>query len=67
VEVPAGTFQAFKTTLNPVDGEGGGSTLWISEEAPRRTVRSDAQLPAAMGGGTMATQLVSRVPVAAKQ
>ena len=67
VEVPAGTFEAFKTTLTALDGEGGGSTMWISQEAPRRTVRSESKLPPAMGGGTMATQLVSRVPVAAKQ
>ena len=67
VEVSAGTFEAFKTTLTALDGEGGGSTMWISQEAPRRTVRSESKLPPAMGGGTMATQLVSRVPVAAKQ
>ena len=34
--------------------------------APRRTVRAESKLPPAMGGGTMATQLVSRVPVASK-
>ena len=66
VEVPAGTFEAFKTTLTALDGEGGGSTMWISQDAPRRTVRSESKLPPAMGGGTMATQLVSRVPVASK-
>jgi len=67
VEVPAGSFETFKTTLTALDGEGGGSTMWISQEAPRRTVRSESKLPPAMGGGTMATQLVSRVPVASKQ
>jgi dipeptidyl aminopeptidase/acylaminoacyl peptidase len=64
IEVPAGTFEAFKTTLTAVDGEGGDRTLWISQEAPRRMLRSEAKLPPAMGGGSVATQLVSRVPVA---
>lgn len=58
VTVPAGSFEAYKLELKPLDGEPGGGTLFISEKDPRCIVRSTFQLPAMMGGGTATTELV---------
>jgi hypothetical protein len=58
VTVPAGSFEAFKVELKPLDGEPGGGTLFVSEKDPRCIVRSTMQLPAMMGGGTASTELV---------
>lgn len=59
VEVPAGSFETFRVALGPLDGEPGGSTLWITEETPRRVVRAESELPPQAGGGTAVTELVS--------
>ncbi|HUV35339.1 MAG TPA: S9 family peptidase [Patescibacteria group bacterium] len=58
VTVPAGSFEAYKVELKPLDGELGGGTLFISEKDPRCIVRGTIQLPAAMGGGTATSELV---------
>lgn len=58
VVVKAGTFESFKVELSPIDGElGGSSILYISKNAPRCVVRSEAKLPAMAGGGTVVTEL----------
>ncbi len=57
VEVAAGAFDSFKIVLEPLDGEAGGATLFVSQNAPRLVVRSEGQLPAMMGGGTVTTTL----------
>lgn len=59
VEVPAGSFETFRVALEPLDGEPGGSTLWITEETPRRVVKAESELPPQAGGGTAVTELVS--------
>lgn len=59
VEVPAGAFETLRVALEPLDGEPGGSTLWITEETPRRVVRAESELPPQAGGGTAVTELVS--------
>ncbi len=59
VDVPAGKFSALKTSVDPLDGEGGGATLWFSAEIPRKTVRSEIELPAQMGGGSATSMLTA--------
>lgn len=59
VEVPAGSFETFRVALEPLDGEPGGSMLWITEETPRRVVKAESELPPQAGGGTAVTELVS--------
>ncbi len=51
VTVNAGTFDAYKVEITPQDGEVGAIKLWISRD-DRRTVKSEVQLPAQMGGGS---------------
>jgi hypothetical protein len=58
VEVPAGTFETFKATIEALDGEGGNGTFWISQDAPRATVRSEFVLPPQMGGVTVTSKLM---------
>ena len=60
VDVPAGQFSALKTSVDPLDGDGGGAILWFSAEVPRRTVRSEIELPAQMGGGS-ATSILTAI------
>jgi dipeptidyl aminopeptidase/acylaminoacyl peptidase len=57
VEVPAGAFDTFRVRIAPADGAAGGSTLWIERDAPRRVVRTEARLPAQMGGGVAVAEL----------
>jgi dipeptidyl aminopeptidase/acylaminoacyl peptidase len=57
VTVPAGSFDAFEIALEPLDGEGGGGTLWVSSDS-RTLVRSELVLPPAMGGGTATVELL---------
>ncbi|AKS40424.1 alpha/beta fold hydrolase [Wenzhouxiangella marina] len=59
VEVPAGSFNAWKIELNALDGEGGDQTIWVSAEAPHRTVRIEGKLAPQMGGGDYSTVLTS--------
>jgi len=56
VTVSAGTFDTYKVEITPQEDEGGGTKLWISRD-DRCTVRSEAQLPAQAGGGTMVSEL----------
>jgi dipeptidyl aminopeptidase/acylaminoacyl peptidase len=60
VTVPAGTFQTYKVTLDPIDNEGGGTTYWVTKDSPRYIVRGEAKLPPMMGGGTAVSELTSR-------
>jgi dipeptidyl aminopeptidase/acylaminoacyl peptidase len=57
VTVNAGTFEVFKVEIVPADGEAGGSKLWISVD-DRRTVKSEVQLPAQMGGGKVVGEMM---------
>jgi dipeptidyl aminopeptidase/acylaminoacyl peptidase len=59
VQVPAGSFEVFRVETSPADGTPGGATLWIEREAPHRIVRSEARLPAQMGGGRAVSELVA--------
>lgn len=55
--VPAGEYEALRVALEPLDGEGGERTLWISTQSPRFVVQSESALPAQMGGGTVRSEL----------
>ncbi len=59
IEVPAGTFDAWRIELAALDDEGGNRTLWISSELPHKTVRIDGKLSPQMGGGDYTTELKS--------
>lgn len=56
VTVSAGTFDTYKVEITPQDDEAGGSKLWIARD-DLRAVRSETQLPAQAGGGTMVSEL----------
>lgn len=60
VTVPAGTFQAYKVVLAPLDNEPGGTTYWITRDGPRMLVRAESKLPPQMGGGTAVTELTKK-------
>jgi dipeptidyl aminopeptidase/acylaminoacyl peptidase len=55
VTVPAGTFDAWKVELVPLD-DSGNMTVWI-DKASRKPVKTTAVI-AAMGGATMTSELV---------
>jgi dipeptidyl aminopeptidase/acylaminoacyl peptidase len=57
VTVPAGSYEAFKLELKPLDDDPGGGTIFVSEKDPRCVVRSTYQLPAQYGGGTITSEL----------
>ena len=57
VDVPAGTFEAYKLKIETLDNGGGERTVWVSVEEPRGVMKSIDALPAAMGGGTVTTRL----------
>lgn len=59
VEVPAGTFETFVVETARADGETGGGTLYLAQDAPHVAVKVVSTLPAAMGGGTATMVLES--------
>ncbi|MGK7297350.1 MAG: alpha/beta fold hydrolase [Candidatus Wenzhouxiangella sp. M2_3B_020] len=59
VTVPAGEFDTWKVVVDPIDGEGGGQTLWVTQEPPRVLVKAETRLPPQMGGGQVTSQLQS--------
>lgn len=56
LSITAGTFDTFVVDLKPLDGEGGATTMWITVD-DRLLVKSESDLPAAMGGGKAVTEL----------
>ncbi len=58
VETPAGAFESMRIDLTPADGSPGGQTVWVEAAEPHRVVKSSAQIPAQMGGGTATSVLV---------
>jgi hypothetical protein len=59
VTVPAGEFETFKVVVEPIDGEGGGQTLWVEREPPRVLVKAETTLPPQMGGAVVTSELQS--------
>ena len=56
ITVPAGEYETYKLSIEPIDGDPGGRTTWISTNDNRYMVKSTAILPA-MGGAEMTTEL----------
>lgn len=59
VEVPAGTFEAVKIEIHPVEGDAGRRTVWISVGDTRSVLKSVDAIPLMMGGGSVTTELSS--------
>jgi len=55
--VPAGEFETWKVRVEPIDGEGGGQTLWVGQQAPRMLVKAETTLPPQMGGAVIVSEL----------
>lgn len=66
LQVKAGSFETYKIELSPLDGEPGGMEIHICTNSPRCVVRNVSKLPAAMGGGTLTTELNSVGEMSAK-
>lgn len=56
VTTPAGTFDAHVVEVKPADGGNEGMKLWIAKEG-RAVVKSETVIPAAMGGGSVVSEL----------
>jgi dipeptidyl aminopeptidase/acylaminoacyl peptidase len=50
-EVPAGSFDAYKLTLAPLDGGVDTTTMYVSKDIPRCLLSRSGKLPATAGGG----------------
>ncbi|NBB91989.1 MAG: alpha/beta fold hydrolase [Gammaproteobacteria bacterium] len=57
IEVPAGEFEAWRLELEPLDGESGAMTMWVSVETPRKMLRAEGRLPPQAGGAEYVTEL----------
>ncbi len=60
VEVPAGSFEAWKVSVSALDEEGGDQTVWLDHNTPRTTLKAEGRLPAQMGGVAYTTVLTGR-------
>jgi len=60
IEVPAGTFTAWRVSVNALDNEGGNQTLWLDQSDPRTTLKTEGRLPPQMGGMAYETLLTGR-------
>jgi len=56
VTTAAGTFEAQQVTITRADGEAGTIKLWV-DTATSVVVKNETQIPAAMGGGTVVSEL----------
>jgi outer membrane lipoprotein-sorting protein len=56
VTTPAGTYDTHVVEIKPVEGGNEGMKIWITKET-RMIVKSETILPAAMGGGTVISEL----------
>ncbi len=60
IEVPAGSFEAYKAEVKPLDDSGGATTLWLcTKDGQRGLVKSSAIVPE-MGGATVTMELSGR-------
>jgi hypothetical protein len=67
ITVPAGTFETFKITLEPLDGASGGGTFFIAEKEPRCVVQATFPIPEQFGGGTLTERLAAYEMMTADQ
>jgi len=56
ITVDAGAFDTYKVEIKPVEGDAGSSTLWVAKDS-KVVVKTEAKLPATMGGGTVVSEL----------
>ena len=56
VTVDAGSFDSYKVEIKPIEGDAGSSTLWVAKDS-KVVVKTEAKLPATMGGGTVTSEL----------
>ncbi len=59
IEVPAGTFEAFKLEIVPIEGDTGKRTVWVALDETRSVLKSIDILPPMMGGGSATSVLES--------
>ena len=60
VSVKAGSFDTWVLQAEPLDGDDAGTaTYHVTRDAPHQMISASGKLPAAMGGGTLKTELVS--------
>jgi hypothetical protein len=56
--VKAGSFQAFRVEITPLDDNpAGGGTVALMADAPHHVIQAEYKLPAMMGGGTYKAEL----------
>ena len=60
VEVPAGSFEAWRVDIRALDGEGGDQTVWLDKDGSRTTIKTEGRLPPQMGGMAYTTVLTER-------
>lgn len=56
-EVPAGSFDAYKVRMEPLDGGVDATTMYISKDDPRCLLSKSGKLPAMAGGGNSSMQI----------
>ncbi|MCF7884853.1 MAG: S9 family peptidase [Candidatus Marinimicrobia bacterium] len=59
VKVPAGSFNAYKVEIKPINGGEGKQTLFLTVDEPHIVLKSIENLPSRMGGGTVISELKS--------
>jgi len=59
VDVASGSFETYKVSLEPLDGEPDAMTVNVRMEAPACMVHKEATLPPMTGGGTMIMKATS--------
>jgi dipeptidyl aminopeptidase/acylaminoacyl peptidase len=59
IEVPAGTFDALKLEIVPIEGDTGKRTVWVAQDETRSILKSIDSLPPMMGGGSVTVELIS--------
>ncbi len=57
IDVPAGSFEALKVKMQVMENGDSERTVWVSVDEPRHVLKSIESLPAAMGGGTVTSEL----------
>ena len=60
IDVPAGSFEAWKLHVRALDEEGGDQTIWLDQAPERTTLKAEGRLPPQMGGMAYSTVLTGR-------
>jgi len=57
IEVPKGSYECYKVHIKPTEGSAPEQTLYFSAEEPHKLIKKVNELPPAMGGATIITEL----------